>query len=431
MKKKILSILLSTALISQIGMIPQTSAVYAGGGRRNVVQCTQSGDESRLSRVLPWVIGGTLTAAAGIVLHGLYHSRPDPAKPVPEPEPEKSPPVIRIQTVSKRIAEAKVILNRYESLDTIPADEVYQACNAVESVLRDEPSLLTRDGNFIVVGDLHSNFEALLFVIRRFLAEALNGTQILFLGDYVDKGDEAPGGPQGVKIVTLLFILKVMFPDQVFLLRGNHEDIQQNIMCGFYEECKKKYDGVDVSGTQYVRLNQYFGENDTVTGTKVYDRINSVFNNLSLAAVINGSTFCVHGGISPEIMSDFRLIESISKPLVSFDRGGESPLGRNKLAMDLLWSDPKDDVTKFEFNAPRESGQFFGPSQVDDFLSAHNFKCIFRAHQMATDGYNDVFGDSHIFTLFSAPNYGGAKNQGAMGIINVRSMRFKRFSNTV
>ncbi|MDR1628446.1 MAG: metallophosphoesterase, partial [Oscillospiraceae bacterium] len=302
MKKKILSILLSTVLISQIGMISQTPTVYAEGGHRSAGQRTQSGGKSWGSHVLSWTIGGILMAA-GIGVYRLRRhllpkpkSEPEP-KPVQVPEPANQEPEVQALAgltqdapMEQRLDVARAILERYANPSyVIPTREVYQACDKVIPRLRGESSLLKLDGKFWVVGDVHGDFRAVSFVANCIFEEVPKGTKFLFLGDYVDRGS------QSIEIAILLFILKIMFPNQVYLLRGNHETISVNAAYGLYEECKKKYDDVDVSKlSRKEQVKQYLSErNNDTPGIKVYHKINSVFDNLSLAAVVNGSTFCV------------------------------------------------------------------------------------------------------------------------------------------
>ncbi|MDR1628421.1 MAG: metallophosphoesterase, partial [Oscillospiraceae bacterium] len=170
--------------------------------------------------------------------------------------------------------------------------------------------------------------------------------------------------------------------------------------------------------------------NNDTPGIKVYHKINSVFDNLSLAAVVNGSTFCVHGGISPGL--DLDQIQNITKPLQHDQletkdiNGNQRDASKyNSLALNLMWSDPLTCVNEFRPNDTRGHGQFFGPRQVDEFLSAHDLKRIVRAHEKENNGFRDVFGNGRIITLFSAPNYCGEKNKGAIAIIDGMLIRFK------
>ena len=62
-------------------------------------------------------------------------------------------------------------------------------------------------------------------------------TNMLFLGDYVDRGSYS------IEVCIFLFALKINFPAEITLLRGNHESVAMTEHFTFREEVLRKYDG--------------------------------------------------------------------------------------------------------------------------------------------------------------------------------------------
>ena len=167
----------------------------------------------------------------------------------------------------------------------------------------------------------------------------------LFLGDYVDRGK------QSIETITLLFAYKVKFPDNFFLLRGNHECASINRIYGFYDECKRRFS---------VRLWKIFTD---------------CFNCLPVAAVIDDKILCMHGGLSPEMLS-LNQVGDIERPIDVPDQG---------LLCDLLWADPDRDIRGWGEN-DRGVSFTFGADKVTDFLKKHDLDLICRAHQVGVCG---------------------------------------------
>ncbi len=83
-------------------------------------------------------------------------------------------------------------------------------------VLEKEPRLihLPSEGKVVFVGDTHGDLDASQRVIQRYLK---NPYHIVFLGDYVDRGNYSEEN------IQYLLELKLAHPDEIFLLAGNHE----------------------------------------------------------------------------------------------------------------------------------------------------------------------------------------------------------------
>lgn len=236
------------------------------------------------------------------------------------------------------------------------------------------------------LGDIHGQYYDLLrlFEYGGFPPEA----NYLFLGDYVDRGK------QSLETICLLLAYKIKYPENFFILRGNHECASINRIYGFYDECND-WQLFPKSKHYFVGKRRY--------SIKLWKTFTDCFNCLPIAAIIDEKIFAMHGGLSPELQ-DMDQIRRIMRPTDVPDTG---------LLCDLLWSDPDKNVAEWSQN-DRGVSFTFGPSVVAKFLETHDLDLICRAHQVVEDGY-EFFAKRQLVTLFSAPNYCGEfDNAGAM-----------------
>ena len=249
--------------------------------------------------------------------------------------------------------------------------EIYFLCEKSQKIFLEQPVLLELEAPLKVCGDVHGQYYDLLrlFEYGQFPPDA----NYLFLGDYVDRGK------QSLETVCLLLAYKIKYPENFFMLRGNHEVAGINRIYGFFDECKRRYNA------------------------KLWKRFNDVFNCLPFSAIIDERILCVHGGLSPEL-TDINQLHQINRPVDIPDQG---------LLCDLLWADPDADLMGWGQN-DRGVSYTFGGDVVAKFLRDNDFDLICRAHQVVEDGY-EFFAKRQLVTLFSAPNYCGEfDNAGAM-----------------
>lgn len=233
------------------------------------------------------------------------------------------------------------VRNRVGKGFPIQKSEINSLCQHSSDIFLQQPSLLELDGPVKIVGDIHGQYSELLRIFD--YGGLPPESNYLFLGDYVDRGS------QGLETMCLLLAYKIKYPDNIFLLRGNHETAQISMIYGFYDECLRR------------------------CSRGVWKTFVNCFNCLPFAATVEDKIFCVHGGLSKDLRS-FDQIRNIKRPCDVPEDG---------LLCDLVWADPATGQdADWRFNDVRGTSVTFSSTVVSRFMDAHNLELIIRAHEV-------------------------------------------------
>ncbi|EAX96510.1 Ser/Thr protein phosphatase, putative [Trichomonas vaginalis G3] len=245
-------------------------------------------------------------------------------------------------------------------LPQIPLQFVKNIIREVTIIFKNEPNLLSIKAPVVVCGDLHGHILDLFRILKQ--CGSPEAKKFIFLGDIVDRGEFS------VECIILIYIMKIVWPDNVSIIRGNHEFGYLCSQCGFLEQLLSSY-GEPM-------LFQYF--------------ISSFNYNTSL---------CIHGGLSPSLQL-LSQIKNLQRPVEDWE---------DDVLNGLVWSDP--DVSGYcdEFSpSSRGTGYLYGQACVERFLRKNGLKYLIRGHECVQDGLRVTF--NSVITVFSASNYCGVSN---------------------
>jgi len=221
-------------------------------------------------------------------------------------------------------------------------------------------------GEALIVGDLHGDLESLIEILTssKFL-DKLNqdaNATMIFLGDYGDRG------PLSAEVYYTLLKLKLHFPRQIILMRGNHEG-PEDLMASPHD------------------LPWQFQAKFGSSWEKAYREIFKLFNCLYNALIVEERYLMVHGGVPPQAKS----LEDLA---YAHERHP-----KESLLEDLLWSDPTNAISE-TCASPRGAGKLFGQKVTEAALQNFGVKVIIRGHEPCEGGYK-INHDGKVLTLFS------------------------------
>jgi len=265
--------------------------------------------------------------------------------------------------VNNDVAEYEIGLSKL-TLPVVPKSVILALCRNVNYYFTRESMVLNINSDCIVVGDLHGHILDLFRILKKFGRPP--NRSYLFLGDIVDRGEFS------LETTILIFILKVLWPHNIFLIRGNHEFADLCNSCGFFSEIKTVYDDGAVE-------NAFIG----------------AFANIPLGALVFNKILCLHGGIGPSFHKIEELMD-VQRPIFNY---------QSEPVESSVWSDPTTSTDMFSASS-RGSGHLFGPEALRQFLNLNNIDLLVRGHECVQTGVQIQFG-GRLITVFSASNYCG------------------------
>mmetsp|Transcript_7910 Transcript_7910/g.17489 ORF Transcript_7910/g.17489 Transcript_7910/m.17489 type:complete len:708 (-) Transcript_7910:92-2215(-) len=271
-------------------------------------------------------------------------------------------------------------------------DNISLLATAARKIFAVQPPIAEAQAPCRVFGDLHGHFRDLLLLFVSYGGpDEHNAPMFVFNGDFVDRGDHQ------IEVIGLLLALKVLLPERIWLVRGNHEERGMNKRYGFFEECRSRL-GRDA-------------------GTNLFETIERVFDHLPFACLIDQRVLVVHGGIGDGAwkVDDLR---DVRRPLLDdalYDLD-------NYWLYNVLWSDPIEDDDKgagdvFGVHKSPRGGMTtqFGWNITKTFCARNGLGLIVRSHQSKQDSLGfDVMHEDLLMRVFSARDYEGHGNDGAV-----------------
>jgi protein phosphatase len=221
-------------------------------------------------------------------------------------------------------------------------------------------------GEALIISDLHGDLESLIEIFKKsgFLQKMSQAKDaiLIFLGDYGDRGDDS------AEIYYTVLKLKLLFPEQAILMRGNHEG-PEDLMASPHD-------------LPY-QFQTRFGEKWAET----YDRIRELFNYLYNAVLVEERYLIIHGG--PPLKAN--TIEDLAYAHIRHPK--------QSFLEDMLWSDPNE-MIGYASASPRGAGKLFGQKVTDEALKKFGVHVLIRGHEPCEEGFK-IDHKGKVLTLFS------------------------------
>lgn len=248
-------------------------------------------------------------------------------------------------------------LNDYKDVEYLSDKYKEEIILEAEKIIEKEDNLVRIDGKgAIFVGDTHGDLDATQKVISRYLNR--NNT-VVFLGDYVDRGKKS------MENINYLLIAKILYPENLMLLQGNHEAIK---ILKFYP------------------ADFWY----SLSG-KFYDLYSNLLSKLPLVVTTKNGIIALHGSL-PNVsnLSEINRIE----------RGSE-------LWREITWGDLCDIDENILGDDPMTGRPRFGRGYFNKIMRSLGMNILIRSHQPSAK--TKMF-DDRCITIFTSDVYSSERS---------------------
>lgn len=228
--------------------------------------------------------------------------------------------------------------------------------NAV-SLMQKEPIVINIFAPVIVIGALNGDIFQFYAILSRF---GLPPTRTYcFLGNIIDDGEFS------LETATFILALKLVYPRNIFILRGKNE---------FYQNAKNR--------NLYNEIAQHYPQSTTL-----FDKFLNVFSYLPIGAIFFQTVFCMHGGLCPEF-TEFQQLLNIERPVSALDQNN----------VGVFYSEPSSQIKDYY---QRNSRYFFGEAVFEKFMKTNSLTLMVRAAAPQATGYKFEF-EHKLLTISKA-----------------------------
>uniref|UniRef100_A0A8C9KLZ1 Serine/threonine-protein phosphatase n=1 Tax=Panthera tigris altaica TaxID=74533 RepID=A0A8C9KLZ1_PANTA len=242
-----------------------------------------------------------------------------------------------------------LLVDAFKQQQILHARYVLEVLFETKKVLKQMPNFThvktSPSKEITICGDLHGKLDDLLLIFyKNGLPSGSNS--YIFNGDFVDRGRNS------IEILMILFVSFLVYPNDLHLNRGNHEDFMMNLRYGFTKEILCKY---------------------KIHGKQILQILEDVYTWLPIGTIIDNEILVIHGGISES--TDLNLLHHVERHKMKSVLMPPTPLD----------GDPDTNLKKKKFNATVLPREVKTSTSLSEQLTKHEWE--------------------QVITIFSASNY--------------------------